>query len=243
MMPKVRHWGRVAALAGALFLQGCATVAGANSNANLHDPIEPLNRAIFSFNDALDNAVLKPVATGYVAVTPKWIRKGVGNFFNNLQDVWSTINSGLQGRGADFSDNMGRVMVNSTLGLFGFIDVATAMEIDRRSTDFGMTLGRWGVAPGPYVVLPLLGPATLREVAALPIDFTGNPSSQLGGNADAQAETTVLKIVDQRASLLGAGNLIDGAALDRYSFMRDSYLQRQRNIQYDGNPPDEDAAP
>ena len=138
---------------------------------------------------------------------------------------------------------MGRVMVNTTLGLFGFIDVASSMEIDRHTTNFGMTLGRWGVAPGPYVVLPVLGPSTLREVAALPIDYTGDPSSQLGGNADAQAETLVLKIVDRRASLLGAGNVIDGAALDRYSFMRDSYLQRQRNLQYDGNPPDEDSPP
>ena len=230
---------RISAALLVLALQACATVP----NPNPHDPIEPFNRAMYRFNDTLDSAVLKPVATGYKAVTPSWIRKGVGNFFSNLQDVWSSVNSGLQGRGADFSDNVGRVMVNSTLGLFGFIDVASSMEIDRHTTDFGMTLGRWGVSPGPYVVLPVLGPATLREVAALPIDYNGDPSSNLGGNADALAETTVLKIVDRRAALLGAGNLIEGAALDPYSFIRDSYLQRQRNIQYDGNPPDEDLPP
>jgi phospholipid-binding lipoprotein MlaA len=222
-----------------LLLQGCAT----GPDANPRDPMEPLNRAVFRFNDTLDGAVLKPVATGYKAVTPSWIRKGVGNFFNNLQDMWSTVNAALQGRGPDFSDNAGRVMVNTTMGLFGLIDVASSLQIDRHTTDFGTTLGRWGVPPGPYVVLPVLGPFTLREVAGYPIDYTGDPSSQLGGTADAAAETTVLKIVDRRAKLLDAGNIIDGASLDPYSFMRDSYLQRQRNIQYDGNPPDEDLQP
>ena len=238
------HISRMAALRWLVLcvlfgLQGCATVA----QPNPHDPLESFNRGVYGFNDGLDKAVLKPVATAYKTVTPSWLRKGVGNFFNNLQDVWSTVNSGMQGRRQDFSDNMGRVMVNTTLGLFGFIDVATSLDIDRHTTDFGMTLGRWGVPAGPYVVLPLFGPSTLREVAALPLDYTADPSNNLGGNADAAAEVGVLKIVDKRASLLGASDLLDGAALDPYSFLRDSYLQRQRNIQYDGNPPDDDASP
>ena len=237
--PVARRASRLAIPLAVVLLQGCAT----GPDANPRDPMEPLNRAVFRFNDALDSTVLKPVATGYKAVTPSLIRKGVGNFFNNLQDMWSSVNSALQGRGQEFSDNIGRVMVNSTIGMFGLIDVASTLQIDRHTTDFGTTLGRWGVAPGPYVVLPLLGPFTLREVAAYPIDYTGDRSSQLGGTADANAEISVLKIIDRRANLLDAGNIIDGAALDPYTFMRDGYLQRQRNVQYDGNPPDEDLPP
>jgi len=240
MMPAFgRRCANVLIPALLLVLQGCAS----GPTANPRDPIEPFNRAVFQFNTSVDNAVLKPVATGYKAVTPGWIRKGVGNFFNNLQDMWSTVNAALQGRGPDFSDNMGRVMVNTSIGLFGFIDVASSLEIDRHTTDFGTTLGRWGVPPGPYVVLPVLGPYTLREVAAFPVDYTGEPSSQLGGTTEAQWETAGLKIVDRRANLLGAGNIMDGASLDPYTFMRDSYFQRQRNIQYDGNPPEDEPAP
>ena len=243
MMPRafspVQVLWRCLAVLLLLCLQACATVPP-GTPPNAHDPIEPFNRAMFGFNDALDGAVLKPVASAYQTVTPQFVRKGISNFFNNLQDVWSTVNSGLQGRGQDFSDNMGRVMVNSTLGLFGLIDVASGLNIDRHTSGFGLTLGRWGVPAGPYVVLPLLGPSTLREVAALPVDYSADLSYQLGGNADANAATAVVKIVDARAKLLNAGNLVDDAALDKYSFMRDGYLQRQRNVQYDGNPPEEE---
>jgi phospholipid-binding lipoprotein MlaA len=135
-----------AALVVLLAMQGCATV----TQPDARDPMESFNRTMFGFNDKVDQVVLKPVATGYKAVTPNWFRKGVGNFFNNLEDMWSVVNNGLQGRGQDFSDSVGRVMVNTTLGLFGLVDVASEFNIDRHTSDFGTTLGRWGVPPGPY---------------------------------------------------------------------------------------------
>lgn len=233
-----RGWLRLFALTVLLAVQGCATVP----QPNARDPLESFNRTVFGFNEAVDKAVLKPVATGYKAVTPDWLRKGVGNFFNNLQDVWSAVNNGLQGRGQEFGDSVGRVMVNSTIGLLGVIDVASELNIERHTADFGLTLGRWGVPPGPYVVLPLLGPATLREVAALPVDMQGMPSNNLG-DQDTRTWLPVVNVVNTRAKYLNAGEVLEGAALDNYTFRRDAYLQRQRNIQYDGNPPEEDTEP
>ncbi len=239
---KPMRWGlyfsRVLVLGGLLVMQGCATVA----QPNARDPLESFNRTVFGFNEAVDKAVIKPVATGYKAVTPNWLRKGVGNFFNNLEDMWSAVNNGLQGRGQDFSDSVGRVMVNTTIGLLGVIDVASDLNIERHNADFGLTLGRWGVPPGPYVVLPLWGPRTLREVAAMPVDLSGAPLYNTG-NADANTWLPVLDVVDIRARYLGASDVLDGAALDSYTFRRDAYFQRQRNILYDGNPPDEEPEP
>jgi phospholipid-binding lipoprotein MlaA len=221
-----------------LMLQACATV----TQPNAHDPLEPINRSIYGFNQALDKTVIKPVATGYRAVTPAWLRQGVGNFFNNLQDMWSAVNNGLQGRGQEFGDSVGRVMVNSTIGILGVFDVATDLNIERHTADFGLTLGRWGVPPGPYVVLPILGPYTLREVAGLPVDIRGMPVYNLG-DQDTRTWLPVVDVVDMRAKYLNAGDVLEGAALDAYSFQRDAYFQRQRNIQYDGNPPEEDELP
>ena len=238
-------WGRlstpaVRALMGCLLLvlQGCATVA----QPNAHDPLESINRTVYGFNQTVDKAVIKPVATGYKAVTPDWVRKGVGNFFNNLQDAWSAVNNGLQGRGLEFGDSVGRVMVNSTIGVLGLFDVASDLNIERHTADFGLTLGRWGVPPGPYVVLPILGPYTLREVAALPVDISGMPVYNIG-DQDTRTWLPIVNVVDYRAKYLNAGNVMEEAALDPYSFQRDAYFQRQRNIQYDGNPPEEDSEP
>ncbi len=222
-------------LLAVLGLQACATVASPDPR----DPMESWNRGVFGFNDALDRAVVKPVATAYQEVLPRPVRKGVNNFFGNLTDMWSAVNNGLQLRGREMGDSIGRVMVNTTIGLLGLIDVASDLNIERHSADFGLTLGRWGVRPGPFVVLPLLGPFTLREVAALPIDIQGNPVNHVS-DEPSRTGLTVLNLVDTRASYLKAGEVVDGAALDRYSFMRDAYLQRQRSRQYDGNPPDED---
>jgi len=130
--------------------------------------------------------------------------------------------------------------VNTTLGVFGLIDVASELNIDRHTTGFGLTLARWGVPEGPYVVLPLLGPSTVRETAALPVDYSADLSYKLGGSPDANAATAVVLTVDARARLLGAGDLLEGASLDKYSFVRDAYLQRLRNQEYDGNPPEEE---
>ena len=236
MRPAV--WGRWLSLVALVALQGCATVA----NPDPRDPMESFNRAMFGFNDRVDAAVIKPVAKGYRAVTPDWLRKGVGNFFNNLEDVWSAVNNALQGRGQEFGDSVGRVMVNTTVGLLGVFDVASDLNIDRRTADFGQTLGRWGVPPGPYVVLPIMGPRTLREVAALPVDLQGELVYNIG-DQDTRTWLPILDAVDLRAKYLNASDVLEGAALDSYTFRRDAYLQRQRNIQYDGNPPEEDAAP
>ena len=229
---------RVLLVALVVGLQACATV----KTPDPRDPFESFNRSVSSFNDGLDNAVIKPVATVYKGITPNWMRTGVRNFFNNIQDVWSIVNNGLQGRGLDMGDSIGRVMLNTSFGLFGLIDIASEANIERHTTDFGMTLGRWGVGAGPYVVLPLLGPYTLREVGALPVDWNGDLVYQYSDQTTA-LELTGLKIVDYRASLLGAGDVVEGAALDKYSFTRDAYLQRQRNKQYDGNPPEDDTQP
>lgn len=229
---------RLAGMASLVVLQACATVA----NPDPRDPLESFNRGVFGFNDALDRAVIKPVATVYRDATPYWMRKGVNNFFGNLTDVWSIFNNAIQLRAQDTGDSLGRVLINSTIGLGGLFDVASDLNIERHTSDFGLTLGRWGIAPGPYIVLPLLGPYTLREVVALPIDQQGNLVNQV---TDAQSRDglTVLNVVDMRAQYLTAGEVMEGAALDKYSFTRDSYLQRQRSRVYDGNPPDEDSEP
>ncbi|MDT8989575.1 VacJ family lipoprotein [Curvibacter sp. APW13] len=221
-----------------LALTGCATVA----NPDPRDPWESWNRGVFGFNDTLDTAVLKPVATGYQKVTPTVVQKGIGNFFGNLTDMWSVVNNALALRPRETGDSIGRVMLNTTVGLLGFIDVASDLGIERHTADFGLTLARWGVGNGPYVVLPLLGPSTLRDTAGLPVDNWGNPVNQI---TDEQSRTgaVVLKVVDTRAQLLGASKVLDGAALDKYTFMRDAYLQRRRNQVYDGNPPDDELPP
>lgn len=226
------------ALAFVLLLQGCATVA----NPDPRDPLESFNRGVFGFNDVVDRAVLKPVATVYRGVLPQWVRKGVGNFFNNLEDVWSVVNNALQLRGQDTGDSLGRVMVNSTVGIAGLVDVASELNIERHTADFGLTLGRWGVGAGPYVVIPFLGPYTLREVAALPLDRQGNLVNHVN-DVPTRDGLVILNVVDTRASYLSAGDVVEGAALDKYTFMRDAYLQRQRNRVYDGNPPEEEAEP
>jgi phospholipid-binding lipoprotein MlaA len=239
---------------GFLDKQGCAVVLllaclfsvsalAQNAQADPRDPFETFNRAIFSFNDVLDRALIKPVATVYSKVAPYWVRKGVLNFFGNLSDVWSVVNNAAVLKGQATADSVGRVMVNSTIGLLGLIDVATELEIEKHPADFGITLGRWGVSPGPYVVLPLLGSATLREVAALPVDYQGN----LGTHVDDRPTRdglTLLNVISVRESYLKAGDVIDAAALDAYSFTRDSYLQRQRYREYDGEVPEaSDVAP
>lgn len=226
------------ALVFVLLLQGCATVA----NPDPRDPLESFNRGVFGFNDVVDRAVLKPVATVYRGVLPQWVRKGVGNFFNNLEDVWSVVNNALQLRGQDTGDSLGRVMVNSTVGIAGLVDVASELNIERHTADFGLTLGRWGVGAGPYVVIPFLGPYTLREVAALPLDRQGNLVNHVN-DVPTRDGLIVLNVIDTRASYLTAGDVVEGAALDKYTFMRDAYLQRQRNRVYDGNPPEEEAEP
>lgn len=222
-------------LAGVVVLQACATVA----HPDPRDPMESWNRGVFSFNDTVDRGVVKPVATAYRDVLPHWLRSGIGNFFSNLGDLWSGVNNTLQARGLYAADSFGRVLVNTTMGLGGILDVATEMNMERHPTDFGLTLGRWGVGPGPFVVIPLLGSSTLRDTAALSLDIPANPVRRITDDPTRDG-LTLLKLVDTRATYLKAGEVVEDAALDKYSFTRDAFLQRRRNLVYDGNPPDED---
>lgn len=235
---QVRHLSLVLALGASLLATGCAT----GPNANPKDPLEPLNRRVSRFNDVLDDNVLKPVATGYRDVTPDLVQKGVRNVFNNLSDMWSTVNSGLQLKGRDTAESFMRVVVNTVFGVYGIFDVATEIKLQRHTEDFGQTLGYWGVPSGPYLVLPLLGPSTVRDTAGLPVDT----SADLVRNLDhipTRNSAMSLRIVEKRADLLKATGMLEQAALDKYSFTRDSYLQYRRSQVYDGNPPEEDDLP
>ena len=217
-------WPLAAGLLLAL-LQGCAT----GPDANLADPLEPFNRGVFRFNEGLDKAILKPVATAYRDATPAPVRTGVNNFFGNLADVWSLVNNVLQVKVVEAADTLFRVGVNTTIGLGGLIDVATEMKIEKHPEDFGQTLGFWGVRAGPYVVLPLLGPSTMRDSLAKLVDIKGDVVSNID-RIPVRNSLVILRGVDARASFLGAGELLESAALDKYTFTRDVFLQRRRSL-------------
>lgn len=223
----------LAAAALAACLGGCAT----GPQANPADPLEPFNRGVYRFNDAVDTAVVRPVAVGYETVVPSLVRTGITNFFNNLTDFWSFANSAMQLRGQQAAQTFMRLNVNTVFGLAGLLDPASEMGLERHREDFGQTLGRWGVGPGPYVVLPILGPSTVRDAAALPVDYYGGLLSNIG-DVPVRNSLYGLRLVDARAQLLPADRLLRDAALDRYSFTRDVFLQLRRNDVYDGNPPD-----
>jgi phospholipid-binding lipoprotein MlaA len=197
-----------------------------NIGNNPADPLEGFNRQMFAFNDTVDEYVLKPVATAYQKVTPSFVQTGVGNFFGNIGDVWTAVNNLLQGRVNDGVNDVGRVLINTTFGVAGLFDVGSATGLPKHNEDFGQTLGRWGVKSGPYLVLPILGPSTVRDAFALPVDFTGDPWSYTKPNS-LRYSGTVLRVVDKRATFLDAGSLIEEAALDKYVFFRDAYLQRR----------------
>lgn len=210
---------------------------------NPRDPYESLNRKVFEFNDKLDANVLKPVAETYQKVVPSMVRSGVSNVLGNLGDVWSAVNQLLQGKVGNAGEMTFRVLTNTVFGIGGLMDPATELGMERRREDFGQTLGRWGVPSGPYVVLPLLGSSTARDTAATPVDMYASLDTQLTSGTSATLGVSVLKVVNTRASLLGASQLLDQIALDRYSFIRDAYLARRRSQVYDGNPPDDDDTP
>jgi phospholipid-binding lipoprotein MlaA len=205
------------------------------------DPWESFNRKMFSFNDSLDQAVLKPVARTYVEMTPSFIRTGVSNFFGNLRDLWSAANSALQAKPGPALENTGRFLVNTTVGIYGLFDVATPLGLERHTEDLGQTLGWWGVSSGPYVVLPLFGPSTVRDGLGLVVDSQASIISHV---SDISHRNTLYagRIVDLRAQLLPITDQVERVALDKYTFTRDAYLQKRRNDIYDGDPPDDDAS-
>lgn len=216
---------------------GLALPALAQSAAPTPDPWESFNRKVFGFNEALDSTLIQPVARVYREKTPDLVRTGVSNFFGNLRDLWSAINSALQAKPGPTLDNAGRFVINTTLGIYGLFDVATHMGLERHTEDFGQTLGRWGVPTGPYVVLPLFGPSTVRDGIGLIPDSRGNLINQV----DDVSERNVLwvsNLIDRRAQLLPLTDQADRIALDKYTFTRDAYLQKRLNDVYDGDPPE-----
>lgn len=226
----LRRLALAAGLAMAALLAGCATTTPG-------DPLEPYNRAMFAVNDKVDAVALKPAARVYKKVLPEFAQTGVNNFFGNLSDAWIGVNNILQGKPKQGLSDFGRVALNSTVGIFGLVDVASGAGLEKHNEDFGQTLGKWGVPAGPYFVLPVLGPSTVRDSLALPLDLEMDPLESVrpvhtrnAGNA--------LRVIDQRAVLLDTSNLMEEAALDRYQFYRDGYLQRRLNQVHDGEVPE-----
>ena len=209
--------------AATVLLGGCAAMA----NPNPRDPLEPMNRKVSQFNEGVDTIFLRPVATVYRQHMPPLVRTGVANFFGNLGDAWSFVNSALQFKMQDAVENLMRVNVNTFIGMGGIFDVASEMNIERHREDFGQTLGRWGVGAGPYIVLPIFGPSTLRDALALPIDRRFDPVQRIHPH-DVRGATYIVRAVDQRSNLLRASAMLEGAALDKYAFTRDAHLQRRR---------------
>ncbi|MCX8085503.1 MAG: VacJ family lipoprotein [Rhodocyclaceae bacterium] len=218
----------------AVLLTGCAT------SGNPKDPIEGFNRAMYGFNEAIDTAILKPVAKGYDAVLPTPVRTGVTNFFGNIADFFIGVNNLLQGKPAEAVSDLGRVLINSTIGLLGVIDWASDMGLEKHDEDFGQTFGRWGVGDGAYVVLPFFGPRTVRDTVGLVLDVKTDPVGQID-HIPTRNTLMALRIIDNRADLLPADKVIEEAALDKYAYIRDGYLARRRSLIYDGNPPREEA--
>ena len=233
-MPAIRHAARPAKRRLAALLLALCTAGAAR--AQVYDPLESVNRVIFNVNDALDRDVVRPIAQGYVDIVPRLVRTGVSNVFGNLGDAFSAINNLLQGKKDPFGSDLSRVLVNSTIGLGGIFDIATDAGLEKYNEDFGQTLGRWGLASGPYLVLPIFGPSSVRDGLGFAVDIAADPVRRTATEGQSN-NFSLTRIIDTRASLLSTERLIDGAALDRYSFIRDGYLQRRRNQVYDGNPP------
>lgn len=212
-----------------------APVQAVAADGNNVDPFEAINRPIFEFNNGLDTLVIRPVAKGYHFVMPDVAERGVNNFFSNLYDIHSALNAVLQGRFAGAAQGSGRFLLNSTLGVAGLFDVATPMGLEPYRTDFGHTLAIWGVPAGPYVMLPLLGPRTLRDGTGTIVDTFTSVQAYLD-NVALRNSLYGLELVDARARLLQADELLSG---DRYIFVRDAYLQQRNALVNDGEVPDD----
>ena len=216
---------------------GCATTG---AGASPQDPLEPFNRTVYRFNDTIDRYALKPLAQAYEAYVPQPLQLVVTSFFGNLDDLYSGANNLLQAKPKDALIDVTRFVVNSTLGFAGFADVASEIGLSKHQEDFGQTLGHWGVPPGPYLVIPLLGPSTFRDAPARVVDIYAHPIAQYDDATSRERNILWgLGLVSGRAGLLDSEKLIEGAALDRYSLIRDGWLQRRRNAVYDGDPPEQ----
>jgi phospholipid-binding lipoprotein MlaA len=221
-------------LLAAVALAGCAT----GPDRDPRDPLEPWNRAVYKFNDNVDHVVARPVSEVYRLIVPGGIRDRVRNFFANIADPFIGVNNVLQGKIEDgFTDWM-RFVFNSTVGLFGIHDVATDMGLEKHNEDFGQTFGRWGAGPGPYLVLPIFGSSDLRDGLGFAVDIYTDPMTEVRPR-DVQYLLYGLRFTQTRTDLLEASRILEEAALDKYTFQRDAYLQRRRSLVYDGRPPRE----
>ncbi len=223
----------LAALFAAVLTAGCA---GAHTAAGPEDPLEGYNRAVFAFNEELDRIVLKPAADVYDTVTPQPLHIAISNVFSNLGDIWIGANNALQGKLEEtLSDGM-RVLVNTLFGFGGILDIATEMGFAKHDEDFGQTLGRWGVGEGPYFIVPVFGPRTLRDAVVLPVDLAGDDVWGVS-HIPTRNSLLALRMVDARARALGVERTLEEGTLDKYGYVRDFYLQQRRYKVFDGNLP------
>ncbi len=221
----------VASVVTAMSLVGCASTTANNPK----DPFESFNRTMFSVNEGIDT-VVKPVAQGYADYVPSPIRTGIGNFFGNIADLWIAVNNYLQGKITEGSSDVSRVIVNTTMGVGGLFDVATHLDLEKHNEDFGQTLGVWGVGTGPYLFWPFIGPRDVRDTFGFLADTYTDPVWRVN-NVPVRNSAVVVRFIDVRASLLPADKIVEEAAFDKYSYIRNAYLQNRLNAVYDGNPP------
>lgn len=223
----------------ALLASGCAVLPAApKEERSSADPWEPLNRQIHGFNSGFDKVTLKPLAKGYEMITPKFLRIGIRNFSSNLRTPLNAINSFLQGKFKYGFSESGRFLANSTIGLFGVLDVAKEMGLEKHNEDFGETFAAWGIPDGPYVVLPILGPSTVRDAITIPLNILADPLIWYD-NASVRDKLYLIRVVDLRQKLFTAESLLEGSQ-DRYLSIREAYLQNRRFLIYDGDPPVDD---
>ena len=222
-------------LLAALATGGCASNPERVSDPR--DPLEPFNRAVFRFNTDFDNAFMRPLAKAYKAITPEPVDRGITNFFGNIDDVTSFANNILQFKMSRAGSDLGRIFMNSTVGILGFFDVATNAGLPSYKEDFDQTLGYWGLEPGAFVMLPILGPSSVRGTLGWAGDIVTDPLFSIE-TGDVYWGAIGVRMVDYRADRLAAGDILEDASLDPYTFLRDAYLQRRQNLVYDGNPPE-----
>jgi len=215
-----------------------ALLAGCAATPSKVDPLEPMNRALYKVHDVLDTNIVKPVAEGYATVVPQFMRTGFANVFNNIDDLFSAVNGLLQGKPEKAGNDLGRVLINTFFGMGGLIDIASDAGIERGNEDFGQTFAVWGIPQGPYLFIPLFGPTTVRDGAGVIVRIAVGPVGYIN---DVALRNSIYGVgyVDLRSQVLESGSIVDTAALDRYIFIRNAYLQRRRYLIYDGKPPPE----
>lgn len=233
IMTRKRRAASAGLIVGALMLSGSAI-----AQQPVNDRFEGFNRAMFSVNEGLDTVAVKPIAQAYDFVTPLPVRAGVGDFFGNIADVRNVLNNTLQGKLADAGTDLGRLLINSTIGIFGLFDVASELGIAKHDEDFGQTLAVWGWEDSSFLFWPLVGPRTVRDTGGLIVDIYTDPTwYALNKSVATRNSLVALRFVDVRASLLPSDKVVDEAALDKYAYVRDAYLQRRRSQIFDGSPP------